>query len=63
MNATPRPNPGRRRGRGHAVRALALAAIVVGLIASGCIQNSDPRNQSSRIDNQGSHALNVQSGW
>lgn len=35
---------------GWSLRALSLTVIALGAIASGCIQNHDPRDDSSRGD-------------
>jgi hypothetical protein len=40
----------RTRTRLMPLPALALTAIALGAIAGGCIQNHDPRNDSSRLD-------------
>jgi hypothetical protein len=40
--------------RGHSLRVIALMAIAVSALAAGCIQNHDPRTDSSRAD---SHSL------
>ena len=36
---------------------VALMAIALGAILTGCIKNHDPRNDSSRIDTNQSHVL------
>jgi len=56
MTSIPGPEPHHHRGRRSlSIRALALTAIAVAMVTTGCIQNTDPRNDSSRIDTHGPH--------
>ena len=49
--------PKERTTRHLNASAVALMAIAMGAILTGCIQNYDPRNDSSRIDTNQSHVL------
>ena len=58
MNTTSSSNG--RRGtprRGLSIRVLALTAIALCAMTTGCIQDHDPRNDSSRLDAHQSHAM------
>jgi hypothetical protein len=61
MSATRDPLRHRSGHDGSPIRVLALTIIAVGLLATGCFQTHDPRNDSSRVDKQVSTTLlNVQ---